>query len=178
MDRCETCRYVYDEVALDDAVAAIRALPARYGPPLRAAEADGLARIRPDPGTWSALEYTCHVRDVLQVQRERLALALAQDRPNLASMQREERVTRDRYNEQDVEVVLDQLADGATRFADACDALTSDQWQRTAIYNWPEPAERTMAWVLRHTVHEGIHHLADIERGIDRVRAFPPPAHP
>ena len=32
------------------------------------------------------------------------------------------------------------------------------------IYNFPERAERPLTWVVRHTVHEGEHHLLDIGR--------------
>lgn len=50
-------------------------------------------------------------------------------------------------------------------------ALDDAGWERTAVYNWPTPAVRTMAWVARHTVHECRHHLMDIERGLRRADA-------
>jgi hypothetical protein len=40
----------------------------------------------------------------------------------------------------------------------------SDDWQRRLVYNYPEPAERDLAWLARHTVHEGEHHLFDVDR--------------
>jgi len=51
------------------------------------------------------LEYACHVRDVLRFQRERVALAQAEDRPRFASMRRDERAVAERYNDQDPAVV-------------------------------------------------------------------------
>jgi hypothetical protein len=36
---------------------------------------DDTARRRPQPDVWSPLEYACHVRDVLLIQRERVVLA-------------------------------------------------------------------------------------------------------
>ena len=36
---------------------------------------------RPEPGTWSALEYACHVRDVFRRYDERLVLMLTEDGP-------------------------------------------------------------------------------------------------
>jgi hypothetical protein len=48
---------------------------ARKGKHPEEAEQQSPARTRPAPDTWSALEYTCHVRVVLRVQRERLQLA-------------------------------------------------------------------------------------------------------
>lgn len=59
--------------------------------------------------TWSALEYTCHVRDVLAVQRERLVSALTEQRPLFAPMRRDERAVEQRYNEQDIDAVLGEL---------------------------------------------------------------------
>jgi hypothetical protein len=38
----------------------------------------GAVRQRPSPGTWSALEYGCHVRDVLRLYDRRLRLMLAE----------------------------------------------------------------------------------------------------
>ena len=51
-----------------------------------AAWRDVLARpgntgLRPSPGKWSALEYGCHVRDVLRLYDQRLHLMLTQDGP-------------------------------------------------------------------------------------------------
>ena len=36
------------------------------------------ARARPEPSTWSPLEYACHVRDVFAIFLERLELMLAE----------------------------------------------------------------------------------------------------
>ena len=39
-------------------------------------------RDRPEPDTWSPLEYACHVRDVLRIYLERLDLMLTEDGPH------------------------------------------------------------------------------------------------
>jgi S-DNA-T family DNA segregation ATPase FtsK/SpoIIIE len=169
VDRCEECGLVYADVALDEVPHRLRAGAAAVATriaPSPSAEATGSAplRSRPAPDVWSALEYACHVRDVLGVQRERLALALAQDRPAFEPMGREERVVELRYNEQDPATVAAELAAAAEEAASAFAALDAGGWDRVGIYNWPAPAERTMAWLGRHTVHEVEHHGADIER--------------
>src|SRR3954454_18253428 len=74
-------------------------------------------RARPEPQTWSALEYACHVRDVLLVQRERVLLALRVDEPCVEPMGRDERVEADGYNEQQPVDVGRQLNDAALMFA-------------------------------------------------------------
>lgn len=171
MDRCEACDFVYDAVPVTEAITELRSMPARYAEVVTAADREGLARSRPEPTTWSAVEYACHVRDVLAIQRERVSLALQHERPDFPPLRRDERAVEERYNDQDVAAVLDELAEAAHRFADALDALDADQWQRTGIYHWPETAERSMAWLARHTLHESVHHLADITEGTERLRA-------
>jgi hypothetical protein len=39
-----------------------------------------------------------------------------------------------------------------------------DEWRGPLIYNYPEPVERDLAWLARHTIHEGEHHLFDVDR--------------
>ena len=176
MDRCDSCQFVYADV---DA----KALPERFTsfgtryravllPPDQPAAWDGILRTRPAEGVWSALEYACHVRDVFLVQRDRLYIALVEDKPVFAPMYRDHRVTLARYNEQDPEEVAVQLSTAARLIAQAFSALNLAQLQRLCIYNFPAPAERPLLWNGQHTVHEGEHHLRDIEWVLSRVRAM------
>jgi hypothetical protein len=167
VDRCDECEFVYDELPQDQVGRALRTLPAQYGTVL-AVEPERL-RAHPIAGVWSALEYACHVRDVFVVQRERVELALVEDEPSFAPMHREERVTSDRYNEQDPVQVEQELTVAARELAKLFDGLRPDQLARTGIYNYPSRAPRTLAWIGRHSVHEGRHHLQDIERVLDAV---------
>ena len=101
---------------------------------------------------------------MLEVQEERIQLALVEDEPAFAAMRREERVIDDRYNEQDPAEVAKELSDAATALARMLEALDEEAWQRTCIYNWPTTQVRTVEWIGRHTLHEGRHHLGDIDR--------------
>ncbi|MGH3417898.1 MAG: DinB family protein, partial [Actinocrinis sp.] len=121
-------------------------------------------RTRRSPDVWSPLEYACHLRDVLLVQRERLLLALREDRPVYPSMGREERVEHAAYAQQRPEAVAVQLTAAAEMLADLLARFTEEQWLRLAFYRYPEPAERQLSWVAAHTVHEARHHLLDIRR--------------
>jgi DinB superfamily len=125
---------------------------------------------RPLPDTWSALEYGCHVRDVLLVQRERVLLALRAVRPSLVPMGRDERVEHDGYNEQSPLAVARQLRDAAALFAGVLGRLDEDGWSRTVIYNYPAPTERDLAWLAVHTHHEVHHHLGDVRAQIKQHR--------
>ena len=128
----------------------------------------GRARSPPDsargpaPDVWSPLEYACHVRDVLRVQRERVELAQREDEPTFAPMRRDERVVEDRYNEQDPAVVAAEILAAADALDRHARRPRRRGWQRTGIYNYPEPALRTVEWIAIHTAHELLHHRVDI----------------
>jgi len=119
-------------------------------------------RARSEPDVWSPLEYACHLRDILRIQRERVELALREDEPAFTPMGRDERVIEDRYNEQDPDAVIAELVAAGDAFASQLDALTDTQWERTGIYNYPEPQPRTIEWIGIHTVHELFHHRGDL----------------
>jgi S-DNA-T family DNA segregation ATPase FtsK/SpoIIIE len=151
-----------------DAPEALRAFGKRYRIPLtrglKGEDLDALVRAHPIEGTWSALEYACHVRDVLQVQRERLQHALLEDDYAPAPMRRDERVVELGYNKQDPATVADELAAAADALAADIEAFASADFERTMIYNYPERVVRPLTWVVQHTVHEGEHHLLDVGR--------------
>jgi S-DNA-T family DNA segregation ATPase FtsK/SpoIIIE len=176
MDRCDPCRFIYADVGATALPTRLSAFGPRYLalllPPERPVAWDGILRSRPAEGVWSALEYACHMRDVFFVQRDRLYLALVEDKPVFAPMYRDQRVTLARYNAQDPEEVAAQLATAARLIAQAFDGLDAVQLQRLCIYNFPAPAERPVLWIGQHTVHEGEHHLRDIQGGLACVRAM------
>ncbi len=119
---------------------------------------------RQAPDVWSPLEYACHVRDVLIVQRERVLAARASDVPVAHPMGRDTRVEHDGYASQRPADVARQLQDAALLFAGVLDRLSPTDWERTLIYSYPERQERSLRWVAVHTLHELRHHLMDIRR--------------
>lgn len=172
IERCSECGFDYDALAPADGPGALRAFGRRYRAPLTRVlpgeDGPALMRAHPMPGTWSALEYACHVRDVLAVQHERIELARREDTPTFEPMGREERVERDRYNAQEPSAVADQLAAQAEALAALVEGLSGDDLARTAVYH--DRGEQTLGWVVRHTVHEGEHHLLDVGRVLRAAR--------
>jgi hypothetical protein len=165
VNECNECGFFYDAVPVDAIPAAIRNLAVRYrerltGPDVTVEQ----LRVHPAAGIWSPLEYACHVRDVFEVQRDRIHLALDVDEPEIVPMGREERVLDLRYNEQDPAEVAGAIDRNADALALTVAALTPEQWMRTVIYQWPTREVRTLAWVARNIVHEGEHHLRDMDR--------------
>ena len=159
MHHCDECGFDYDLASAPDAARDIVAGAGEVAQVLTDGAADVAARRRPE--LWSPLEYGCHVRDVLLVQRERVLHARRQDTPSFAPMGRDERVDHDGYADQDPAAVARQVRDAAALLANVLDRLGTD-WDRTVIYNYPEPFERSLRWVAVHTVHEVRHHLMDV----------------
>ena len=169
VQHCEECGFEYDESAFSKAAGSIRAGSADLAAALTDSRAD--VRTRRQPGRWSPLEYACHVRDMLLVQRERLLAGLRLDRPVCEPMGRDERVELDGYAGQDPADVARQLRDAAQLFASDLDRLSPAGWDRAVIYTYPHRAERSLRWLAIHTEHEVAHHLLDVRRqltGADR----------
>ncbi len=162
MDGCDECGFDYDLGTAHDAGRAIGGGVAQLAALLVESAAD--VSLRPQPDTWSPVEYGCHVRDVLLVQRERVLAARRTDRLAVTPMGRDERVEHDGYAEQDPHDVARQLTDAAGLFANVLARLSAADWDRTLMYNYPDPSERSLRWVAVHTVHEVHHHLLDVRR--------------
>ena len=161
-ERCDECGFDYDALPRDRLVPALTAGAAETAATLRDTPAARLRRRQPP--TWSPLEYGCHLRDVLDVQRGRILLAQREDLPAFVPMGRDERATADRYNEQDPSTVADTIERNADALATTLTALDDAGWERKGIYSYPTRRPRTMEWVVRNTLHELTHHLRDIER--------------
>jgi hypothetical protein len=158
--RCAECGFIYD-LGSTEIVRRLNADAEAF-----VARTDDLgdadARRRPAPDVWSPLEYACHVRDMLRVQRDRVALAQREDQPTFVPMGRDERVVEDRYNEQDPVVVGRELLGAARSLSELLDTLDAAGWQRTGTYTYPTTESRTVEWIGNHTVHELQHHGHDI----------------
>ena len=163
MARCEECSYNFESLGRDEIIRDIMSLAEEqrillaFVPPER-------LRAYSLPASWSALEYACHVRDVLRFQRERVALAQAEETPRFVSMDRDERAVAERYNDQNPAVIAVQITTAAREFVAALRALDDAGWLRTGIYPWPSPQTRTVEWIGRRTAHELAHHLFDNRR--------------
>lgn len=162
MERCEECGFEYDLSEAREASQSIAEGVAEFAVIVRAPDVD--VRARPQASTWSPLEYGCHLRDVLLVQRERVLTARRADRPSFDPMGRDERAEHDGYAQQDPDDVARQLTDAALMFANVLDRLGPDEWDRSVMYNYPQRSERSLRWVAVHTVHEVRHHLRDVRR--------------
>jgi S-DNA-T family DNA segregation ATPase FtsK/SpoIIIE len=163
MSRCGECGYNDQELSRAAAMGAIRALAGEHEEILTTVPAPRL-RAHQRPGSWSALEYGCHVRDVLRFQRERVELAQEADNPVFVSMRRDERAVSERYNDQDPRLAGAALTARAGDLTLVLSRLPGSGWLRTGLYPWPVPEFRSVEWVARRTAHELAHHLFDVRR--------------
>lgn len=160
--QCEGCGFAYDLTQAGTASRDIRERVTEVVAILRGSTPD--LRSRRQPEVWSPLEYACHLRDVLLVQRERVLAARRVDGHECAPMGRNERAEHDGYAEQEPEDVARQLGDAAELFGNVLARLGVDDWERTVVYHYPETHARSLRWVAVHTLHEVHHHLLDILR--------------
>ncbi|CAJ63355.1 MULTISPECIES: DinB family protein [Frankia] len=159
---CAECGLVFSTLTVEEVLAQLATLPAQVTQAVTAAGPD-LLRERPAPGTWSVLEYACHLRDVLATSTIRLYRARTETRPVVEPMLNDLRARRFRYNELDPAAILAELAANAHGLRDEADQVGPRDWERTVARLPGE--ERTARWLLRNALHEGVHHLADIRRG-------------
>lgn len=115
---------------------------------------------RPDPGTWSAVEYACHVRDLLVLCDSRVDLMLTQDDPVFENWDQDEAVVAGRYGEQPSSRIACELAAAAATAAERLERVRSGQWQRTGRRG--DGVRYTVKTFGRNLVHEAVHHLYDV----------------
>ena len=167
----------YDTISPRDAVVAVRSFPRRYRAllvtPGSDDRPDAVFRRRPDPSTgrtWSALEYTAHVADMLDHLGPAIHRVTFEDRPSIAFFDNEERAAQQRYNELDRAEVLGWLDLACAELAAVLEGVNPDDWTRTARVPMGEQDALTLA---RNGVHEGSHHLRDVQRVLAQVRGRP-----
>ena len=120
-------------------------------------------RERPDPVTWSALEYAAHTRDVIALVGWGMDRVLKGGNPSFDPVEPDPPGTDHGYNALDPGTVLDELAANAERMAARAERELPEHWHRTGSMGG---VETDAGWFLRHAVHDASHHLRDVERGL------------
>lgn len=168
---CEECGFDPESAAPDELPDAVRALSRRYSIPLSrflaGEDGDAIVRQRPAPDVWSALEYACHVRDVLSLFDGRIHRALDETDPELDSWDQDGAAVTDGYNEQDPAGVADALAANAETLATTLQLVPGGGWERTAVRAGDQ---LTVLEMGRYALHEGHHHLLDVGRSLRTAR--------
>src|SRR4029079_15462949 len=78
VETCEACRFDGAQYDQSDALGTLRALGTMWRWPLGGFDPE-VSASRPDPDTWSALEYTVHSAEVAEIHRLGLEVLLGGD---------------------------------------------------------------------------------------------------
>jgi len=154
---------------------AVRSYLRRYGARLAGPGTDNddpnaSIRRRPDPSSWTALEYTAHVADVIDRTGPVIRRVLVTDEPELSFPQPDEVHADPSWNRLDRTEVLVWLDLATAELASVLESVGPYDWARTARFEWGSEDALGLA---RTAVHEGSHHLRDIERTLAAVRGRP-----
>jgi hypothetical protein len=168
---CPECGIDYDTLAPSDLAVAIRSYPRRFRSALTTfdeqEDEDALIRRKPDPATWSALAYTVHVADVLAWHADAIRRMLDADEPTIGWSGGDASAWEADANASDRDAALERLGSEADRLASVLGDARGEAWTRTATFDW---GERDLLTTARNAVHEGHHHLRDVERVLAAVR--------
>jgi Mycothiol maleylpyruvate isomerase N-terminal domain len=85
---------------------------------------------------------------------------LTENTPTFANWNQDETAIKERYGEQDPEVVADELEAAAERFVARIQSLTPEQYARRGIRS--DGAEFTVVTFIQYFLHDVIHHLWDV----------------
>jgi hypothetical protein len=131
---------------------------------------DHMIRRRPHPSTWSALEYTAHVADVLDHLGPAIRQIVREDQPTITFFDNDERAVQQGYNGMPRTEVLGWLDLACADLASILEGVNAEDWTRIGHFEWGDRSALAMA---RNAVHEGSHHLRDAQRVLGEVRGRP-----
>ena len=116
---------------------------------------------RPDEGTWSALEYSCHVRDVFSLFDRRLNLMLTVDDARFENWDQDQTALDSDYAHADPAVVSAELTAEGEQVAASFARVQESQWERTGLRS--NGSEFTVLTLAQYFLHDVVHHLADVD---------------
>ncbi len=168
---CPECGLDYDTISPRDAAGAVRTFPRRYRSVLidnfrPDEDLEALVRRRPEDGVWSALEYTAHVAQILDLLAPTLRQIVNEDNPALFAWDADEQAEEQEYNDWTVLEAIGELESACADLSMAIEYTGADEWSRKGTYDW---GEREAIDIARNAVHEGAHHLRDLKRVLGQV---------
>ena len=165
-EACEACGFDgsgYDNASL---LHALRALGPRWRSSVSAAGSE--LRDRPEPEVWSALEYAAHSRDITALHVFGVEQALTLDEPSFPPIGEDlAESAAASYASAEPVAVVDDLEVQAMRLAQLADDAGPEEWSRGLTIGGNRSDVRRL---LEHALHDSLHHLADVERGLARLR--------
>ncbi len=155
-ERCSECGFEGAIWTDESARAELVRLPDRWAAAIDGLSAGDLVR-RPRPDRWSIAEYTDHVRESLFGMRFLLDIAVADAGTNLGEPPTPRFDPKPRLV--DTDAALAASGTEIELLVTRLDELDDELWT-CAVTN--EGDEVDAHWILRHALHDVIHHLADV----------------
>ncbi|RZS90300.1 DinB family protein [Motilibacter rhizosphaerae] len=155
---CPECGFDARTLHGRDVAAQLPGLADRYAAAL---ERPGAA-VRTLPGTWSVLEYACHVRDVFRIFSERAALVLAEDGARFANWDQDATALEQDYAGQVPARVREELLEAARAAEQRWASVPEDAWERRGLRS--NGSVFTLDSLGRYFLHDVVHHVHDVER--------------
>ena len=153
---CPDCGFDAEAVGKADIAGLVTAYTAPWSEVLARPD----VATRPDPTTWSPLEYACHVRDVCDLFAARVQLMLDEDGARFPNWDQDVTAVESRYAEQSPSVVADEIPVAADRLSDAYAGLSGSEWERRGLRS--NGSEFTVLSLGRYVLHDLAHHLWDV----------------
>jgi hypothetical protein len=127
-------------------------------------------RVRPAPSTRSAIEYAAHSRDITALHVYGVGRALAENEVVFPAVEGDAlfEASAVSYRDEDPDVVVDQLDREARRLGGLAAEASADAWGRGITIGEHRSTVRRM---LEHALHDSLHHLDDVERGLHQLRS-------
>lgn len=126
-----------------------------------AALTDPQLRERPEPGTWSVIEYGGHIADVLTWMIDALERMRDEHRPDIEFFDPDGRAEQADYRELAVAVVTDDIDRACDTLAVLLEDVSDHDRGREATFPW---GERDLLDMGRNAAHEAVHHTWDAEQ--------------
>lgn len=177
---CPDCGFDFRSTSPRDCSGTIRSLPRRYRAVLtrtlgQEEDVEEIVRRRPADGVWSALEYTAHAAQMIDMSAPNLRQIITEDHPHLYQFDPDQQAEEQDYNDWTILQAIGELESACADLSMAIEYVPSDQWNRVGEFDaglrGPDAVagEKEAIDVARNAVHEGVHHLRDIRRGLTQI---------
>jgi hypothetical protein len=122
---------------------------------------------RPEPSTWSAVEYASHVADVMDLFQQRIFLMISEDNPTFESWDPDGAAKA--YAGRSPQQAATLLQGASNRLGDVFDSLAPHLWDRTGLRGDGTPF--TVLSISRYFMHDNLHHLFDVQKDLPQTEA-------
>jgi MOSC domain-containing protein YiiM len=167
IETCALCGFDNAEYTRQDLLGTLRALAPMWRT-MTEGMPDRVLSARPAGGTWSAMEYAAHSRDITEAMGRLLHYTLTTDQPRLDGPPPE---LPDPTPAASISEAITELDQNVARLHSRALGLDDDQWDRTIIAG---DQELDVRWIVGHAVHDATHHLRDVGRGLATLGAGAP----